>query len=65
MKWLFSWSVVKSNLQVMASQPTLRAFNVNEVPAALIADGDGRILRTIAGDDVERPTALRTAVEAP
>jgi peroxiredoxin len=52
-------------LSLDESGALFRAFNVNEVPAALIADGNGRILRTIAGDDVERPAALRTAIEAP
>jgi len=52
-------------LSLDESGALFRAFNVNQVPAALIADGNGRILRTIAGDDVERPAALRTAIEAP
>jgi peroxiredoxin len=42
-----------------------RAFNVTQVPTALITDGAGRILRRIEAADLETPGALRTAISMP
>jgi peroxiredoxin len=56
---------VRIPVSLDASGDLFRAFNVTEVPAALIADGRGRILRMVGAHDVEKPTALRTAISAP
>lgn len=42
-----------------------RAFAVNQVPAALIVDRDGRILRRVDAADMDTSSALREAVGAP
>jgi peroxiredoxin len=42
-----------------------RSFSVTELPAALITDGNGRIVRRVEGHDLESPTALRAALDAP
>jgi peroxiredoxin len=39
-----------------------RAFNVNEVPVALVADGSGRIIRRIEAADLAAPSALKEAI---
>jgi peroxiredoxin len=39
-----------------------RAFNVNEVPVALVADGSGRIVRRIEAADLAAPSALKSAI---
>jgi peroxiredoxin len=39
-----------------------RAFNVNEVPVALVADGNGRIVRRIEAADLATPSALKSAI---
>jgi peroxiredoxin len=39
-----------------------RAFNVNEVPVALVADGSGRIVRRIEAADLATPSALKSAI---
>jgi peroxiredoxin len=39
-----------------------RTFDVSQVPAALIADKNGRILRRIEGRDLEAPSAMRAAI---
>jgi peroxiredoxin len=39
-----------------------RAFNVNEVPVVLVADGNGRILRRIEPADLATPSALKSAI---
>jgi peroxiredoxin len=39
-----------------------RAFNVNEVPVALVADGSGRIIRRIEAADLATPSALKSAI---
>jgi hypothetical protein len=38
-----------------------RAFNVMQVPSALIADGGGRILRRLELKDLDSEAALRAA----
>jgi peroxiredoxin len=42
-----------------------RAFGINQVPVALIADASGRIVRKIEGEELQTPTALRTAIGTP
>jgi peroxiredoxin len=54
---------VQIPLALDESGTLFRAFSVTEVPAAVIADGRGRIVRRIGGHDVENPTALRAAVD--
>jgi peroxiredoxin len=39
-----------------------RAFNVNEVPVVLVADGSGRIVRRIEPADLATPSALKEAI---
>jgi peroxiredoxin len=39
-----------------------RAFNVSEVPVAVVADASGRIVRRIEGADLATPSALRSAI---
>jgi peroxiredoxin len=39
-----------------------RAFNVNEVPVVLVADGSGRIVRRIEAADLATPSALKLAI---
>jgi peroxiredoxin len=39
-----------------------RAFNVNEVPVVLVADGSGRIVRRIEAADLVTPSALKEAI---
>jgi len=39
-----------------------RAFNVNEVPVVLVADGSGRIIRRIEAADLAAPSALKEAI---
>jgi peroxiredoxin len=39
-----------------------RAFNVTEVPVALVADGSGRIVRRIEAADLATPSALKEAI---
>jgi peroxiredoxin len=39
-----------------------RAFTVNQLPAALIVDRHGRIVRRVEGAELETPTALRAAI---
>ncbi len=56
---------VRIPLSLDESGALFRAFGISEVPAALIADGRGRIVRIIGGQQVEAPSALRTAVTSP
>ncbi len=42
-----------------------RSFTVNEVPAALIVDRDGRILRRIGGGDLQSASAQHAAIVTP
>ncbi len=53
---------IRIPLTLDESGALFRAFNVNQVPAALIVDKDGRILRRIEGHDLEVPTAMRAAI---
>ena len=39
-----------------------RAFTVNQLPAALIVDRHGRIVRRVDGAELETPTAMRAAI---
>jgi len=39
-----------------------RAFAINQLPAALIVDRDGRIVRRVEGAELESPTAMRAAI---
>jgi peroxiredoxin len=39
-----------------------RAFNVNEVPVVIVADGSGRIVRRIEAADLATPSALKSAI---
>jgi thiol-disulfide isomerase/thioredoxin len=39
-----------------------RAFNVNDVPVVLVADGSGRIVRRIEAADLATPAVLRSAI---
>jgi peroxiredoxin len=55
---------VSMPLTLDESGALFRAFEVTEVPVALIVDGSGRIVRRVDGRDVETPTALGTAVDA-
>ncbi len=52
-------------LSLDESGALFRAFKVTEVPAALVADGSGRIIRKIGAPPALTPAALRTALEAP
>ncbi len=52
-------------LSLDESGALFRAFGVTEVPAALIADERGRIVRIIGGQQIEAPSALRTAINSP
>jgi peroxiredoxin len=52
-------------LSLDESGALFRAFKVTEVPAALVADGSGRIIRKIGAPTALTPAALRTALEAP
>ncbi len=56
---------VRIPLALDESGTLFRAFGITEVPAALIADGRGRIVRIIGGQQVEAPSALRTAINSP
>ena len=49
-------------LALDASGALFRSFSVTEVPAALIADGDGRIMRRIDGTKLEASAAMRSAI---
>lgn len=42
-----------------------RSFNVAEVPAALIVDASGRIVRRVEGAELEAPAAMRRAIDSP
>jgi peroxiredoxin len=52
-------------LSLDQSGALFRAFNVTQVPAALVTDGTGRIVRRIEPRDLETSAALREAVNAP
>jgi peroxiredoxin len=56
---------VRIPLSLDESGALFRAFGITEVPAALIADDRGRIVRIIGGQQVEEPSALRTAINSP
>ena len=56
---------VRIPLSLDESGALFRAFNVTRVPAVLIADGSGRILRRVEGGDLDTAAALRTAINAP
>jgi peroxiredoxin len=56
---------VQIPLSLDQSGVLFRAFNVNQVPAALVTDGTGRIVRRIEPRDLETSAALRAAVNAP
>jgi peroxiredoxin len=49
-------------LALDASGALFRAFNVNEVPVVLVADGSGRIVRRIEAADLATPSALKEAI---
>jgi peroxiredoxin len=49
-------------LSLDQSGALFRAFNVTQVPAALVTDGNGRIVRRIEPRDLETSAALREAV---
>jgi len=49
-------------LTLDASGAWFRAFDVTEVPQAIVADSNGRILRRIRGSDLSDPAAMRSAV---
>jgi thiol-disulfide isomerase/thioredoxin len=51
-------------LTLDASGDVFRAFQVNEVPTVLIADGGGRIVRRIEGSAAQDASALRAALDA-
>ena len=51
-------------LSLDQSGALFRAFNVTQVPAALVTDGNGRIVRRIEPRDLETSAALREAVNA-
>ena len=51
-------------LTLDASGEEFRSFRVNDVPTVLIADGDGRIVRRIEGNQAHGDMALRTAVDS-
>jgi peroxiredoxin len=52
-------------LTLDASGALFRAFDVTQVPAALIVDAGGRIVRRIEGGDAAKADALRLAMQAP
>jgi peroxiredoxin len=54
---------VKIPLSLDESGALFRTFQVTEVPAAIIADRNGRIVRRIGANEVDTPAALRTAIE--
>jgi thiol-disulfide isomerase/thioredoxin len=51
-------------LSLDESGTLFRAFNVSQVPTAVVADGSGRIMRRIEGADLANPSALSDAIGA-
>jgi hypothetical protein len=51
-------------LSLDESGTLFRAFNVSQVPTAVVADGSGRIIRRIEGADLANPSALSDAIGA-
>lgn len=56
---------VRTPLTLDVSGALFHAFNVNEVPTAIITDAAGRILRRVQGNALDSPTALRSAIAGP
>ena len=56
---------VQIPLALDESGDLFRAFRVTEVPAALVADSQGRIVRRIELRDLQTDAALRAAIAAP
>jgi peroxiredoxin len=54
---------VRIPLSLDESGALFREFNVSEVPAALVVDKTGRILRQIGPQDLDTPAALHAAIE--
>ena len=55
---------VKMPLALDASGTLFRAFDIAETPAALLVDRSGRIVRKVGGEELETPTAMRSAIGA-
>lgn len=53
---------VDLTLTLDASGDLFRAFDITEVPVALLVDRSGRIVRKVGGSDTDTPTAMRTAI---
>ena len=53
---------IKIPLTLDESGHDFRAFDVTQVPTALVIDGTGRVLRKVVGDDFGTATALRQAL---
>jgi hypothetical protein len=49
-------------LSLDESGTLFRAFNVSQVPTAVVADGSGRIIRRIEAADLANPAALSDAI---
>jgi hypothetical protein len=54
---------VRIPLSLDESGALFREFNISEVPAALVVDKTGRILRQIGPQDLATPVALHAAIE--
>jgi hypothetical protein len=54
---------IRIPLVLDASGDLFRAFNVMQIPAALVADPAGRIVRRLEFKDLESPAALLTATQ--
>ena len=55
---------VRIPLTLDGSGDRFRAFNVTQVPTAVLVDSTGRLDRRLAHKDLESPVALQTAMEA-
>ena len=55
---------VRIPLTLDGSGDRFRAFNVTQVPTAVLVDSTGRLGRRLAHKDLESPVALQTAMEA-
>ena len=56
---------VRTPLTLDGSGALFHAFDVNEVPTAIITDATGRILRRVQGNALDLPNALRSAIAGP
>ena len=56
---------VRIPLTLDESGVLFRAFRVTQVPAALVANGAGRIVHRLSARDVDSDAAFRAAIEVP